>query len=227
MNLRDLPQNAQRLSRHHSLRQGCLPSNNRSLRAGVGRCLHLPVNSEFPNGLGNIRVTGLQLSVGLPNKHQLLFDPNTRPRIIGFPFTGSRWCLLCLGFSHHIKISCRSRNGDPLRTLDQALSRTIGSVCLFPCPGWVQGIKCSSLLWISRHCQTVARESKEFDLLLTEFKSASFCWLPCCVGIQTLFHLATVRIALLLPESVLYKLCSHEEQKCLPASWRSAFLSTL
>jgi hypothetical protein len=50
---------------------------------------------------------------------------------------------------------------------------------------------------ISEHCRSVARYSKEIDLLLREFKSASFCWLPCFVGIQILFHLATVRIALL------------------------------
>jgi hypothetical protein len=30
-------------------------------------------NSEFPTGLGNIRVAGLQLSGGFPIKHQMRF----------------------------------------------------------------------------------------------------------------------------------------------------------
>jgi hypothetical protein len=31
------------------------------------------INWEFPNGHGNIRVTGLQLSGDFPDRHQMLF----------------------------------------------------------------------------------------------------------------------------------------------------------
>jgi len=156
-----------------------------------------PIRS-FQMAFGNIRVTVLQLSGVSRLSIRCAFNPNTRPRIIGFPFTGSRWCLLCLGVSHHIKISCRSRNGDPLRTLDQALSRTVGTVPRFPCPGLVWAINCCSLLSISL---SIASQSpdilKRSTFYLRNFKSASFCWLLYGVGIHILFHLATVRITLL------------------------------
>jgi hypothetical protein len=107
------------------------------------------INLEFPNGHGNIRVAGLRYQgiSRLSTRCSLIQILAHKSSVFLSPALGDTYCAQD---SHIIsRYLADQGKSDPLRALDQALSRPLDLFVSSPALAEFDGINCSSLLWIS------------------------------------------------------------------------------